>query len=187
MKFFPLLICFLLWSGAARAQYVREYAFIGPARASGSSNTAAGSTFGILPAAPAPAAATAGSSNEYIVGGGLEGLFGVHEHVGVGMELAGIVPGTGKVGSETIGSLSVNGYYHPLFSSKWDPFVTGGYSLLFRDFTANGFNVGGGLHYWFSQVGLTFECRDLITRSVLNLAANQYLEFRFGVTIRQRR
>lgn len=185
MRSLPLSICLLLVSSLAHAQYMREYGFVGPLRAT-SSNGSSTATFGILPPTTPPAA-TSGSTNDYMVGGGVERLLDVHEHAGVGLDLAGIVPGTGKVGEKTIGSVSVNGTYHFLFGSKWDPFVTGGYSLLFRDFTANGFNAGGGLHYWFGGAGLTFECRELIAQTAQNLLSNHFLEFRFGVGFRQRR
>jgi hypothetical protein len=44
---------------------------------------------------------------------------------------------------------------------KLVPFVTGGYTLFFRSRTANGFNFGSGVNYWFREhPGLGLEFRD---------------------------
>jgi hypothetical protein len=46
------------------------------------------------------------------------------------------------------------------------PFVTGGYSLGFREFAVSGGNFGGGVQYWMNKhVGLRFEVRDYIFSS----------------------
>ncbi len=68
--------------------------------------------------------------------------------------------------SEGIGVLSINGVYHirvsgPERGAGVSPFVTGGYSLFFREGHLNMWNVGGGVDWWFrSKVGLRIELRD---------------------------
>jgi hypothetical protein len=137
-----------------------------------------------------------GSTPAYAAGLGVEQIFGRNggpgQHIGAGLDLAAIIPGKGKIGSEVVGSLSLNGYYHFVSSatsnSSLDPFVTGGYSLLYRDFTANGFNVGGGLVFWASENrGLMFEFREMIFSNSSAPPANRYAEFRVGFAHRSKR
>jgi hypothetical protein len=107
------------------------------------------------------------------------------KHVGVGVDLAALVPGQGKIVSNTIGTFSPNAYFHWSFGSKLDLFGVGGYSLLFRDFTANYYNAGGGLTYWMGigeTRGLMFEYRRLNPID----AGPSYNEIRFGLTFRQK-
>ena len=63
------------------------------------------------------------------------------------------------------GIFSPNGYYHFIHGKdlRVDPFVTGGYSLLFRSGHANFANFGGGATWWFHRrLGARFEFRDHI-------------------------
>jgi hypothetical protein len=109
--------------------------------------------------------ARAQSSNGYVIGGvgsytsklisqaeiGGEMVFG--KGIGAGGELGFIA------GHDSFGFLSLNGYYHLAHNDrtpKFDPFLTGGYTLAFDPLvvfggrsSANGLNVGGGLNYWF--------------------------------------
>lgn len=63
--------------------------------------------------------------------------------------------------ADGIGVFSPNLTYHFFNSSRVVPFVTGGYSLAFRDGTANLGNYGGGMTYWFARrVGLRVEGRE---------------------------
>jgi len=65
--------------------------------------------------------------------------------------------------SNGLGVGSVNAAYHfgRAKDKKFVPFLTGGYSLLFRDGTANAVNFGGGFNYWFKQRhGIRIEVRD---------------------------
>jgi hypothetical protein len=66
--------------------------------------------------------------------------------------------------------------------AKVVPFVSAGYSLFFRDGTANGYNFGGGVHYWFNEkLGLRVEFRDhLVARD----AATHFLGVRVGLAFR---
>jgi hypothetical protein len=181
--------CLLMSASAYGQETIREYLFIAPARATGPT-AASNSTFGILPPATAAvSASTSGSNTAYAGGLGVvlrlshEG--GLAQHFGAGIDLSAILPGKGQVGSATAGSLALNGYYHPLTYTTFDPFVTSGYSALFRDFAANGFNAGGGVNCWFSENwGLVVEIRQLIFNSSPALPARHYTEFRVGLAHR---
>ena len=63
-----------------------------------------------------------------------------------------------------IGLLTLNPSYHFVNRTKPRkvmPFVTAGYALAFRSETANVFNYGGGITWWFSRkTGLRLEARD---------------------------
>ena len=64
-----------------------------------------------------------------------------------------------------LGVFSPNASYHFLHSreSKLDPYVVGGYTLLFREGVANLFDFGVGTNYWFARrVGLHVEFRDQV-------------------------
>lgn len=196
MKFIPLLSFCLIAPAAGLAQEgLRVDVFIAPTRASTSPSTP-NTTFGILPP-PTPALTPVpGSSAVYAAGLGLEQIFGQNggpaQHIGAGLDLAAIIPGKGKIGREVVGSLSLNGYYHFLSSatsnSKLDPFITGGYSLLYRDFAANGFNAGGGVNFWaWENSGLMFEVREMNFSNSSALPANHYMEFRVGFAHRSKR
>jgi hypothetical protein len=80
------------------------------------------------------------------------------------------------------GLASVNGSYHFVKNrdQKFAPFVTAGYSLAFRNDTANMTNVGAGFNYWFShRAGLRVEYRDYFTVNDPHIHT-----VRFGVTFR---
>jgi hypothetical protein len=119
------------------------------------------------------------SYNAVYAGVGVEAK--IYKRVGAGVEAGALSPVT--VFSSTLGLASVNGYYHLLASDrKLDPFITGGYSTLFRTGRFNGGNVGGGLNYWFVQhVGVRAEVRDHIFNPGRTL---QDWGVRFGVTLR---
>lgn len=63
-----------------------------------------------------------------------------------------------------VGLLSLNPSYHftsRRHSQKIVPFVTAGYTLGFREGTANLFNWGGGATFWFKEsLGLRLEYRE---------------------------
>jgi hypothetical protein len=137
-------------------------------------------TRGYLFAAPGEVSVSGVSQRIYHLGGGVERLL---EHgVGAGAELGAVLPGS-DVTKNTVGIFSANGYYHFLRERKLDPFATAGYSLLFRDYSANMFNYGGGLNYWFQDnLGLRLEIRDH-THSA-GSAKVHYWGFGVGVTFR---
>jgi hypothetical protein len=95
-------------------------------------------------------------------GGGGEARLG--ERVGIGVDLGFAAPWEEL--SDTAGTLSGNGTFYVKGtnrSRKTHPFVTGGYTMLFRDGFVNGVNVGVGVDRWMTdRVGMRFEFRDHI-------------------------
>jgi len=99
-----------------------------------------------------------GTSTLHFGGGGECDLY---KGLGFGVELGYMAPTKSLRGG--IGILSPNGRYAFRYfdDSKLIPYITAGYSLLFRSGTANAFNYGGGVDYWFAdKVGLKVEFRD---------------------------
>jgi hypothetical protein len=106
---------------------------------------------------------------------------------GVGVELGYLAPVNYL--ADGFGVFSANGSYHfgnTAMSSKAIPFLTLGYSLGFRSGTVNGFNVGGGINYWFTNsIGVVLEFRDhAFDVSRRSAHFDHFYEFRFGWTFR---
>ena len=123
-----------------------------------------------------------GSIVTFTYGGGGEWL--IYKGLGVGTELGNVTP-ISDFGSG-LGIFSTNASYS--FgardrSRKAVPFVTGGYSLKFRDDddSGGGLNIGAGVQYWASdRLGVRFEFRD---HHFFKGALNFY-GVRLGVTFR---
>jgi hypothetical protein len=112
------------------------------------------------------------------VGIGGEGL--VSRGLGLGGEIGYLAP-PGRL-EAGVGLFSANGSYHFRRGQKLVPFVTGGYSLLFRSGAAHGANFGGGINYWFrDRIGWRLEFRDQIAD--LDGPAH-YVGFRIGLAFR---
>ena len=103
--------------------------------------------------------------------------------IGVGAEVGAV--GTRQYfGDSVVGVFSPNGYYHFVHGKdiKIDPFVTGGYTLIFRSGHANLFNFGGGMNYWFRRrLGGRLEVRDQVHTEG---ASVHYWGIRFGLAFR---
>lgn len=111
-------------------------------------------------------------------GAGVDGIIG--KGVGVGAEIGALGPR--RRFSDVAGVFSPNGSYHFVQdrNAKADPFVTAGYSLMFRSGHANLFNFGVGMNYWFRRhLGARFEFRDHLYTSGGTL---HYWGFRVGLT-----
>jgi opacity protein-like surface antigen len=110
----------------------------------------------------APGGISQGGGTTLHLGGGIEML----AWKGLGVAFEGGYLGPLSEGFQSgIGVVSANAIYQ--FGQpqrrKVTPFVTGGYSLAFRDETANAINVGGGVNYWLTDgVALRVEFRDHI-------------------------
>lgn len=113
------------------------------------------------------------------VGGGAEGL--VYKGLGLGAEVGYLSPFEDP--GDGIGILSTNVSYHfrPASNRKLVPFVTGGFSLGFRNGASGGGNFGGGVQYWVRpRLGLRFEFRDHIFSS----DTTHLYGFRVGLSFR---
>jgi hypothetical protein len=119
-----------------------------------------------------------GSSTAFFhAGGGGERL--VYKGLGVGADIGYFAPFR-RLG-DGIGLLSVNPSYHINRSKRLVPFVTGGFSLAFRQSASGGGNFGGGVQYWAGdRVGLRFEFRDHIFSS----DNPHFFSFRAGILFR---
>jgi hypothetical protein len=99
-----------------------------------------------------------------IFNGGFGGEYFLLKGFSVGGDAGYLGPLEGP--EEGFGNLNVNASYHFLTASetrKIVPFVSGGYTLFFREGSANLFNIGGGIIYWMdSGKGWRFEVRDQI-------------------------
>jgi hypothetical protein len=127
----------LLLCGVAAAQHSNGYVFIAPGAVTGGGE----------------------SMSTLHFGGGGEAILG--KGIGFAAEIGAIGP-TRALG-ESIGAASLNGSFHFMRRKdrRVDPYVTAGYTLIFRSGTENLFNVGGGLNYWFAnRLGLKVELRD---------------------------
>jgi hypothetical protein len=103
--------------------------------------------------------------------------------IGLGLEIGALGPRQ-NFGDGVVGLVSPNGYYHFVHRKrlKADPFVTGGYSLMFRSGRINLYNFGGGFNYWFRRgLGARFEFRDHVYTSG---RAVHYWGIRFGLAFR---
>lgn len=131
-----------------------------------------------------------------IAPGGLSGsgyTNGVY-HIGVGADAVfwrglgfspevGYVTGTTSNFQDGFGLGSLNGTYHFARRNRLDPFVTGGYSIIFRSGHVNLANFGGGVNWWFlKRLGLKLEFRDHV--DVQNGGNFHLWQGRFGLTFR---
>ena len=154
-RIYMWLTLFILFTGMAAAQPSNGYVFIAPGGVSCCGHTSMTLQFG--------------AGGEAVLGKG----------VGIGAEIGAVAQPRFFSGT-VVGIFSPNGYYH--FSHgknvKLDPFVTGGYTLLFRNGHANLFNFGGGVNYWFRHaLGVRLELRDQVHTG----ASVHYWGFRFGL------
>ena len=105
-------------------------------------------------------------------------------HFGAGADIEGLIPGQSTANAVGIASFNAYGHlFNALGDKNIDPFVTGGYSIVFRNFAANGVNVGGGINYWFREkVGLVLAGR--FAHATVQSVGTNFLEVRIGLTFR---
>ena len=103
-----------------------------------------------------------GSAATFTYGGGGERL--IYRGLGLGAELGNVTP-IGDFG-QGLGIFSANASYSfggRQSSRRLSPFVSGGYSLKFRDDedSGGGINIGAGVQYWASpRMAVRLEFRD---------------------------
>ena len=135
--------------------------------------------YGYAFAAPGVVAGEGSSSATLTFGGGGEGL--LTHWLGISADIGYLFfPRNGF--SEGFGLFSPGVFYQFNRNHKVVPFVTGGYSLAFRQGTENLIHFGGGVNYWFSNhFGMRFEGRDHIDPRYGN---ENWLQFRVGFLMR---
>ncbi len=143
--------------------------------------TSSAQSHGYVFIAPGGATDSGHTDTTLQLGVGGEGVFA--KGIGVGADIGYLYP-TAASFSSGLGSASVNGFYH--FNHKHvrlDPYVTGGYSILFRSGHLNLLNVGAGANWWFARhFGLRFEFRD--NMHVTSGDNTHFWGFRFGLDFR---
>jgi hypothetical protein len=113
-------------------------------------------------------------------GGGGEAVLG--KGIGIGAELSALGLSSAFPDS-VVGMFSPNGYYHFIHGKDHglDPFVTGGYTLMFRSGVANLFNFGGGINYRFRRhLGIRLEFRDHVRMDPVTI---HHWGFRVGLVL----
>jgi hypothetical protein len=106
--------------------------------------------------------------------------------LGAGAGLSGIIPSHGEAGN-TIGTLDLNFYVHGrnrARDSKFDPFLTPGYTFFFGgNYRTTGLNAGLGMHYWYGEKhGLLVEAVDQVALG--RGGAIHFWQFRVGLSFR---
>ncbi len=118
------------------------------------------------------------------VGAGGEGFFVTN--VGLGADVGYLTPI--RSWSDGIGTFSPNliaRFRAKSAENRVEPFVSGGYTLFFRQGTCSGVNFGGGVNYWFKdRVGLRFELRDSVMIPGGDARATHFVGLRIGLTFR---
>jgi hypothetical protein len=102
--------------------------------------------------------------------------------LGVNLEIGALAPRHDFYSA--VGVFSPGGacYFRRGKDLKLEPFVNGGYSLMFRSGHQNLFYFGGGVNYWLARrVGLRFELRDHVSRSY---ETAHFWGFRLGLALR---
>jgi hypothetical protein len=121
------------------------------------------------------------SQRLYQFGGGIQRALG--SRVGAAAEFSALLPAT-HPRQNANGLFSLNGQFPIPAKGKAAPFGSVGYSLLFRHGTANLFNYGGGVEYWFSEEhALRIELRDHV-RNQSSGPTNHYWGIRIGLGFR---
>ena len=111
------------------------------------------------------------------VGGGGDVL--LYKGLGAGADIGGV---WALSGSDLLTLLSVNGSYHFSRDRRISPFLTGGYSGIWGDGSANLVNFGGGVNWWLGKrKGIRLEFRDHVYTGSEN---RQIVEFRIGFAFR---
>jgi hypothetical protein len=84
--------------------------------------------------------------------------------LGVNLEIGALAPRDELASGVGLFSPGATFYWRRAPDRKVDPFVAGGYSLMFRAGHANLWYFSGGANYWFARrIGLRMEARDHAT------------------------
>jgi hypothetical protein len=130
----------------------------------------------------APGVTSPGGTGTMHLGAGGEGFF--TRNLGLGADVGYVAPFESFTdGIGTFAPNFVTRFRAKSDDNKVEPFVSGGYTLFFREGTANGVNFGGGLNYWFRErLGLRFEVRDNVM--IANGETGHFVGLRVGLTFR---
>ena len=130
--------------------------------------------------APGGVTANGYTSGTFQAGGGGDAIF--WKGLGVNVELGALWPHEQVL--YAVGMLSPGGVYYLRRGKdhRVDPFVNGGYTLMFRGGAQSLFYAGGGVNIWASRkIGVRLEFRDHVTTDG---QADHYWGFRIGAAFR---
>jgi hypothetical protein len=120
-----------------------------------------------------------GASATLTIGGGAEGL--IKGGLGLSADVGYLFFPRGGFGSG-VGIFSPGVVYQFRLARKTVPFITGGYSLAFRQGTYNLIHFGGGINHWFNtRWGIRVEGRDHIDP---HYPEYNFLQFRVALLVR---
>lgn len=106
----------------------------------------------------------------------------IYKGLGLGGEIGYLTPFSDF--GDGFGVFSPNGVLQfQTANERLTPYVTGGYSLGFRSGHIDGFNFGGGTHYWLGdKTSLRFEFRDQVFD--VGPTLRHFYGFRIGLAFR---
>lgn len=125
-------------------------------------------------------AATAAGESSFRAGLTGGGEIAIAKGFSAGPEMGFLTP-RHHFNNNVAGLAAANGFYHFQHGKRaLDPYVSAGYSALFRDGHINFFNYGGGLNYWVNPtLAVRAEFRDRVNNSGPTL---HLWTFRLGVS-----
>jgi len=142
---------------------------------------AAQSTNGYVFFAPGGVTESGYTSTTFHAGGGVDLM--IAKGIGANIELGAIWPSESPASVVGMFSPGATYYFRRGKELKLEPFVSGGYTLMFREGHANLGYVGGGVNYWMSRkVGLRAEFRDHIAAQCCSTV--NYWGIRIGLAFR---
>jgi hypothetical protein len=128
---------------------------------------------------PHKSAFTLFENNFAHLGGGGEAMF--NRWFGFGGEVGVLLPSSDRSRAVGLGSVGPQLHFLPS-TSRFDPFVAGGYTVLVRGGVGHLWYSGAGLNYWTSRrFGVRAEFRNHVWPTQDSL---QLIDFRFGIVIR---
>jgi hypothetical protein len=131
----------------------------------------------------APGGVTSGGYTSMTIQAGAGADVHLVKGLGLNMEIGAVGPREDY--SQAVGMFSPGAtwYFRKGKELKFEPFVNGGYTLMFREGHANLAYFGGGANYWAARrVGLRMEFRDHVYSPYSGAA--HFWGFRFGLALR---
>ena len=141
---------------------------------------AAQSSNGYVFAAPGGVTAYGHTGMTVHLGGGADAI--IAKGLGFNVELGALCPRQEFSAAVGVFSPGATYYFRHAKELKVEPFVNGGYTLMFREGHENLFYAGVGANYWFARkFGLRLEVRDHVYR---RYEVTNFWGFRLGLAIR---
>ncbi len=131
----------------------------------------------------APGGVTSGGYTSMTIQAGAGADIHLVKGLGLNLELGAVGPRDDFSAVVGMFSPGATWYFRRGKELKLEPFVNGGYTLMFREGHANLFYFGGGATYWpVRHAGLRFEFRDQVY--AVCCSTSHYWGFRLGLALR---